>query len=436
MKTLKTTFRAMAIAIALVGFGNGAMAQVGIVIDDGSTAILNSSGTYTNAIGSTTQTSSSTAILKIGGTAARNIKLTGTMSDYYGGIDFYDGSMLTIPGGGTIGANRIAVSGSTGQVAFVILGSGATTIRGKAGADVINMGQKYGIFASQGDLTITNGNIYFGAYSEATNPSSIGFPISTTAQKSIVLAGDGSKIYTNDATLGHEGRVDVSKSFQFDMTDATTGTAGGASSFVVAKTKVVTDLTGTPALTNNDDGLWTNPDVTSVANGSDFDLTLTATFDPIFQLAVDDSYKGWTGLLSDVSTNPGQSAKLLKDLNNLLSGKTFTNDYAIDLVNKSITDNTNSISIDSDKTLTLGSTGIGKFSGNISFVGTGSTLKVTKAGLLGNNFTINSGSSSGVIELNGVTDAINIINTNFNGKLGTVKVTNGSVITITKSGAI
>jgi hypothetical protein len=263
--------------------------------------------------------------------------------------------------------------------------------------------------------------------------SYINFPINTTTQRSIVLAGAGSKIYSNDLTDGNVGGIDVEKNFRFDMTYAVSGTLAGLSSFVVAKTKAQSILTGTPFLDNNNDELWTEPAITSVLNGGtgNYDITLTARFDPSFQLQ-DDSYKGWTGLLVDVNDHSGNTARLLKNISALYDEKTFGNNYTIDLQNYSITDNTNSISIGGDKTLTLGSTGSGKFSGNISFVGTTSTLKVTKAALLGAGFTISSGGSAGVIELNGVTDAIDLNNVNFNGKLRSVLVTNGSVITITK----
>jgi hypothetical protein len=170
MKTLLPTIKTVAFAMALVGFGNRAMAQVGIVIDDGSTAIINTAGTYTNTISSTTTNPASTAVLKIGGDAARIVELTGTMSGYYGGIDFYNGSKLSLPGNRTINANRFAVSGTSATTTLAITSGGAMTIGGKDGEKVIDMGLKYGMLdfrAATGDLTISAGNIYFGDYTVA-----------------------------------------------------------------------------------------------------------------------------------------------------------------------------------------------------------------------------------------------------------------------------
>jgi hypothetical protein len=432
MKTLLTTIKTIAVAMALVGFGNRATAQV-ITISDGSTAILNTAGTYSNTISSTTANSLSTAVLKIGGDAAKTINLTGTMSGYYGGIDFYNGSTLSLPGesgGRTINANRFAVSGTSAATTLAITSGGAMTIGGTAGVNVIDMGLKYGVFdftGASGDLTITNGNIYFGAYNEPDYASYIKFPISTTAQRAIILSETGSKIYTNETY----GTLYVDRSLKFDMAGATTGTVGVESSFIVAKTKSETLMTGALApLFNNEEGIWTSPSVSSTENSGVWELKFKATFDPTFQLSIDNSYKGWVGLMTDVSTNESYSAKLLKN-SALTSDRTFTNTYALNLQNYNITGTTNSITIGNDKTLTLGSTGTGIFSGKISFGGTGSALKVTRAGLLGTNFTISADGASGEIELNNVTDAIVLNNINFNSKLRSVLVTNGSVITFT-----
>ena len=430
MKNLNKSIKSITFVFILFLFTTGLMAQVEIQVDDGGTAKF-VAGTYTNTITSTTSSNSSTAQIVIGDASAAEVTFSGTMTGYYGSVGFYNGSKLNL--GISTSCKYFSLGGSSVATILAITGSSDKAFGGLSGT-AIDMGNKYGVLdlrGSTGNLTLTDGDVYFPVYNEATNPSHIKFDINTTTQKQLILYGSGRKIYTNETN----GTIDVSKNFYFDMTNAVTGTPGNPYSFIFAKTKGQTLTTGTPLLSNSNE-LWSSPTVSVELNAGYYELKLNTNFSPLFSSTGPTTYYGtWLSGLAYLNGGANRTIVLEKSSSDMAGSRSITEDGTIGLKTFNITDVTYSLIISSSKTLSLTSS-TGKYLGKINFGDGTSMIKVLNAGVLGDLtssgagcFSID-GSAAGIISFDGVTESIKLTNGNFNGKLGKVKISNTSTVTI------
>lgn len=438
MKTLLTTFKILALVLML-GAGNSLMAQTAFQFDDGALPKF-TTGTFPNAVSTTVTSQASTVIMTIGDGSAANVTFSGDLSSYYGKINYFNGSKLSLAGssgGRTISAQQFNILGSSATTLEITSG-GDLTFGGTTGGNGIAMGS-YGVLDfsnTTGNLTLTNGSLYFDNNGSA-KPYVL-FPMNTTPanQKAIVINEESTgKIYSN----GTDGVIDVPNNFRFKM-PSSSSTSEDSYTFIFAKTKVEPTFTSanSPNLdyTQSADGIWENASVSVTTAAGISSLKLTATLvKPVFQSNDDNSYKTW----STFSSTSG-SYKLLKTSANMGQGYSLSNNYTIDLQNFNITDATNTLTVNDGKALTLTSTNgtPGKYSGKLSFGGNTSELRLVQGGLLGTAATFADASAAGKIiygdGITSITDAITL-SANINSKVSTIIVKGNVSLTINPAGA-
>ena len=418
MKNYLATFKTIVIAVAMLGFSVGSMAQ-DIKLDDG--AIMNmGGGTQPQTVTSTIGTNSSSAIFNISNAGDIATWLTGTYSGYYGAFNVLSGSTaifqsasmparITIGGAGYTGA-------STLNVEYPPTSFDATQ-------NAITM-DKYGILDVENDVTISTGGIQMNSYGIANAPQ-IKFHIGNVTQK-IIFSASGKTILTDDPTTN---RIDPENQLTFDMTNAPTNDPG-VKHFIVASFLDTnpTLKNGTATLTN-DDGNWESTSVN--LNGND--LRLTATFAPLFQI---NSTGAYTGTLSGLSTRTTTLyQKLLK--NKLLAATSYTvdNNLLIDLNAKTLSGDQN-ITISSGKI--LGLKGLGNFYQSINYSTSDATLMLVGTFTGGQMPTISASTpASGTVQIGDNSGTVSTFTidgtarTHFNSKVSQVVVKNGATLTVT-----
>ncbi|MEI6143745.1 MAG: hypothetical protein WCP85_30985 [Mariniphaga sp.] len=411
MKTFLTAFKTLAIVIAMLGFGNMAMAQDprNYTINDGGTLRF-LENTYNGTVTSTTGDNNSTAMFTTEGI----VNLNGTYSGYYGTLNVTSGGTLTLnssqfPAKFTLGSalysetTTLKINYSAGSVIF----NGTTNL----------IMDKWGVLDIVKDLRLGSG---------------IGIVMNNNTQENAPkilfhVTGPGSTPIIELETL--PTNIDPSKNLVFDMATAT-GTINAESNFTVAiytgDDPVI--AAATPILTNDDES-WTNTSVTKLSKI----LKLNATFAPLFDInSTATSYAGTLAGLS-VRTNTLYQ-KLLKN-KTLADGYTVADNLLIDLQALSLIGG-QTFTINSDKMLGLKvSASTGNFTNTVSFGSTTSILQLVGHLSLNQMPTIAGGGSQGILQVGDGTNtsSFNItpaVVTKFNDKVSTVIVKGGATVIV------
>ncbi len=261
-----------------------------IEIVDGGTATINSTGTYTNNFISTTQSNSSTALLKIGDVTAIDATFTGSFENYYGNINFQDGSTLYFNPSSSFNRFKMLIEGTSVVTTFVKQG-GEITIEGmSASASTITLGE-YGVLDLTDNENTGTLNLKYGVRIINEDEANTGY-IKFKIKK------DGSDFVTNRINCIYNritsdeetnGTIDVSRHFQIDLNNLT-AFSDTTINILLATTSEEPFLTGTVSPINASN--WSNFTITKQWNaGNDnWEIKFNATYEvPIVIYFVDAS---------------------------------------------------------------------------------------------------------------------------------------------------
>ncbi|NOU48613.1 MAG: hypothetical protein HOO86_16350, partial [Bacteroidales bacterium] len=251
---------------AVLSLGDGLTYIPDIVIEDGGIVkLITDAATYPNNFTTSTASSTSTAVLQIGGISSISATVTGNMEGYYGRVTMVDGSSLIVnmssPGPSSINSARFEVGGtsniSTTTLAFI---AGLTLNNG----DITNATNsitvdKFGVLNLRGltgALSVSYGDIIINNPLE-TNNGLIQFGVDFQTR----LLHGGFDIGTS---------IDASSHFVFDMNNHV-GIYGQAESFTFASTFTEPVIAGTPVPINadhwSDFSVTKTPPATMAVNG-------------------------------------------------------------------------------------------------------------------------------------------------------------------------
>ncbi|MEI6143884.1 MAG: hypothetical protein WCP85_31690 [Mariniphaga sp.] len=465
MKNLFNAFKLFAIAIAMLGFGNRAIAQTSIQLNDLGTGQINGSAiTYNLNATSSVMDNSSTATLTTLIDAGNKTVTLGSSSDlsgYYGKItvaddmtlDFISSVSKTIPAKlftfpGASFSNTLKLTNTADGLSFT--GKEALTDR------TITLND-YGILDLTGstkDITIAGG-LYLNGY-EANAPVIKYAPsgaLATTLPK-IIISGTNMLFSSSD-----EGRIYASKHFSVDLTNATAANLTETAYPLVQLTTNTLDGTPTlsqidwhPSLLGNGDGSWTNSGLTVSNTGNTKYLNINLTYNPLFRLdaaafSMGKEYAAnWSTMMTNKNGYLGDNALNLQTLRRTqltgFNGTSVNADVSIDLATFTLGGGSQVFAISAGKSLALKKGEGGNFDGQINFtdptsrmvwLGTG----VTDA-ILGNNFSGSGSNASGSLQIGDGTTAasatFSLTGTKVTtaNKIGTVIVSNNAVLTITQ----
>lgn len=340
--------------------GGGSDLTPDIEVSDGGTLELNT-GTFGGVVTSTTQTSASTAAVKVN--QDQTAELTGTYSGFYGTASVLSGATLNLntdvtdfKAGFTLGGDGFTATSK------LIVTKPVSVVNGSGDHSSISL-HKYGQLDVSANVTLS-GNVNFLAVpADATSPV-VKFFIQETTPKITALG-------FKETDAGND--FSVARNFLFDMTSAPAGTVG-EKTFVVATVDNQNALpvtVGTPAVTGNTGGLWSGFACDFEDNAGKYNLVLKASFNPAFSY---DSGTKYVGTVAKVAKDVVGTALLLRDI---VSDEnvTFTENGSIDLNSKSIT-GTGIVTIADSKILTFTRTGVETFQNKINFASALSSLRL------------------------------------------------------------
>ncbi len=406
MKTFLSTFKTIAIVIAMLGFGNRAMAQQAgnYELNDGAGVIFNA-GTYTGIVTSTTAAAGSTASITTSGT----VNFNGTYSGYYGFLDVLSGGTLTLNAASYNAKFTLGSASHSEATTLKIYASGGVTF----GTSGLTM-DKYGVLDISDNLTLSSSGIQMNNYTDVNAPK-IKFNVT----------GPATTYKITLTTLPADS--DPSKNLVFSMASAT-GTINAESNFIVATySGADPNIASTSPTLLYDNDNWINTSVNTNAKN----LRLTATFAPLFD--INSTATSYAGTLTGLSgRNVDLYQKLLKN-KTLDAGYTVAANLLIDLQALGLIGG-QTFTINSGKM--LGLKGTGSFTNTVSFADGTSILQVV--GTFAANSFPTIGGSAGVVQVGDGTNATTFtissaINTKFSGKVSQVVVKSGATVTVGNS---
>ena len=268
-------------------------APAGFEIADGGIVKLSETGSYMNTFTSTTNNSTSTALLQTGSSSAITATLTGDLSGYYGRVTFYDGSTLNMsPSYAFTIPSRFEIGGSSATATQTLA---ITSVTNLSNGDISNLTNpivlnNYGVLdltGLTGDLTLTNGGIAINNVDGIPHDGLIKFKLD---YKIIIPLG---------TIAAPSGTIDVTKNFLFDM-DNRTATFGQTEAFTVASVISQPSFTGTPVPVNSTN--WSGFSVTASATSGknptqEWQIKLNATYyTPIIHVDADKTDDTGNGL--------------------------------------------------------------------------------------------------------------------------------------------
>lgn len=417
------------IMICLLGLPNTTYAQ-DLQIDDGAMLVL--TGNNNSNIISSTMDNSSTALVVFDG----NLSFTGALDNFYGLLKLGNTRSVNFAPTNSATYGKINLNDSYTGTTTLVKKNGTYGVLGSFGDYTVNIGD-YGILdltddSNTGALTLAN-SLYFStsgshagkiSFKPSSHDNTQGTPVD--AKHIEITSGN---IYTGE----QNGEIDLSQHVNIDLSGVNIGSlssgttyyftlATGSSNFVV---------TGTPNISGNDGGLWTNISTYANVNGG-HNFGLSARFSPVF--ASGGSYYSDFGTAIS-SVGPGSTLSLYSNYA-LSSPATVTGDIELNVGNATFSSTGGAaVAIASAKTLTL-SGNSGQFSAPVQFSGFASSLKIVSNITLGSGFVI-SASSMGmgtIIIGDGTTTVSKTIDVSkFNSKVATVRIKSNSTLTLTNS---
>ncbi|MFZ4549572.1 MAG: hypothetical protein ACOYN4_19140, partial [Bacteroidales bacterium] len=251
------------------------------VLDDGAILKLASTGTYPNTISSTTTGAAATAILQIGDISAITASFTGTLTEYYGEMHYYNGSTLNLD---------LAISSTNPFITTLGGSSTATSLVKKGGFFTLGQPSSDNNFELSPHGVLDLGNVSnTGRLAIQGNLNIIGFNDPNAGKIKFKFTKSGETISTNGLSCFFGSiltddlpsyQIDVSKHFVFDL-DNLTGVSGTTYQIEIATVGGPIAFTGTPVPINAAPG-WQDFSVTSGggAKGTGTAVYFNATYLP------------------------------------------------------------------------------------------------------------------------------------------------------------